>query len=166
MTPTADVIVSIRPVHARDILAGRKTVELRRRFPVEAVVGRLLIIYASAPEQAIIGAARIKAVRRMRVGALWRSFGIRACVEREAFFDYFSDICEGYGVVLGPVAQFKHAIPVSELRERYGFSPPQSYRYVRGQLAKLLEDDRLQIPDRREHRDRPRGQPRGRRRAH
>ena len=30
---TSEIIISIRPEHVRNIMAGRKTVELRRRFP-------------------------------------------------------------------------------------------------------------------------------------
>ena len=38
------IIMSIRPEHAFDIMSGRKTVELRRRFPEHVPPGSLILI--------------------------------------------------------------------------------------------------------------------------
>ncbi|NJO56799.1 MAG: ASCH domain-containing protein [Rhodospirillales bacterium] len=70
----SEIIISIRPEHARNIMAGRKTVELRRRFPEALGAGGLMLIYASSPEQALVGAARIETVERMTPAGLWRAF--------------------------------------------------------------------------------------------
>jgi predicted transcriptional regulator len=153
------IIISIRPEHAFDILSGRKTVELRRRFPEHVPLGSLIFIYASSPEQRLIGAASIEGVRRMTPAGLWRSFRERACVERSQFDDYFNGAREGFGVLLGACVRFAEPIPVSELRDRFRFFPPQSYRYIRGPLTGLWNDERIQVPDRYEHRDRSGGQP-------
>jgi predicted transcriptional regulator len=163
---TANIMISIRPEHADNIMAGRKTVELRRRFPDSAMAGGLLLIYASRPDQALVGAALIEGVQRMALATLWRTYKARVCVPQHQFIDYFAGATEGYGVVLGPVVRFDEAIPASELRERFRLSPPQSYRYIRGPLAGLLDDERIQVPDRHEHRDRSRRQPSGRRGSH
>jgi predicted transcriptional regulator len=162
----SDIIISIKPSYVEEILAGRKTVELRRRFPECLGSGGILWIYATKPEQSLIGAARVKAVRRMSLGSLWRSFGEQARVPKSFFNEYFSGAREGFGVVLGSVVRFEEAISVSELRERFRFSPPQSYRYIRGHLTNLLHDERIQVPDRHKHRDRSGGQPPSRGRAH
>jgi predicted transcriptional regulator len=166
MQPTNEIIISIRPSHVANILAGRKTVELRRRFPECVADGGLLLIYASSPEQVLIGAARIVGVRRMTPAGLWRSFREQACVPRDYFNAYFSGVEQGFGIILGSVVRFEEAIPVSELRERFRFSPPQSYLYVRGLLSGLMKDERIQIPDRHEHRDRSGGQSASRCRTH
>lgn len=159
------IIMSIRPEHAFDIMSGRKTVELRRRFPERVQMGSL-IFYASSPEQRLVGAARIEDVRRMTPAGLWRSFRERACIERSLFDDYFNGASEGVGVMLGACVRFAEPIPVSELRERFRFFPPQSYRYIRGPLTSLWNDERIQVPDRHEHRDRSGGQPSGRDRTY
>jgi predicted transcriptional regulator len=160
------IIMSIRPEHAFDIMSGRKTVELRRRFPEHVPLGSMILIYASSPEQRLIGAANIEGVRRMTPAGLWRSFRGRACVERSVFDDYFNGAREGFGVLLGASVRFLEPISITELRERFRFFPPQSYRYVRGPLTGLWNDERIQVPDRHEHRDRSRGQPSGRGRTH
>jgi predicted transcriptional regulator len=154
-----DIIMSIRPDHAFDIMSGRKTVELRRRFPEHVPLGSLILIYASSPEQRLIGAATVEGVRRMTPAGLWRSFRERACVERSLFDQYFTGASEGFGVLLGTCVRFAEPIPVSELRERFRFTPPQSYRYIRGPLTGLWNDERIQVPDRHEYRNRSGGQP-------
>jgi predicted transcriptional regulator len=155
MNASLTMIISVHPEHARNIMAGKKTVELRRRFPQETVVGGLLLIYSSSPDQAILGATRIKAVQRMAIRTLWTKFGHDACVPRSAFFDYFAGASEGFGVILGPVISAKNPIPVSELRDRFSFCPPQSYQYASGPLARIFSDERFQIPDRYKRRNRP-----------
>jgi len=163
---TSEIIISIRPEHVRNIMAGRKTVELRRRFPEGLAAGGLMLIYASSPEQALVGAACIENVRRMMPAGLWRSFKEQVCVPRDYFNAYFAGADEGFGVMLGRTVRFDEPIPVSELKERFSFSPPQSYRYVRGILIGLLKDERIQVPDRHEHCDRSGRQPFGRCRTH
>ena len=86
MSVSSDLIVSIRPQHARNIVAGLKTVELRRRFPVNVVVGRIMFIYSSSPDQAIIGAVQIENVCRMPVKCLWREYRQRVCLSKISFF--------------------------------------------------------------------------------
>jgi predicted transcriptional regulator len=74
MAAMGDIIISVKPEHARNIIVGRKTVELRRRFADTSAIGRWMLIYSSRPEKALIGAVRIANVRRMAVGTLWRAF--------------------------------------------------------------------------------------------
>jgi predicted transcriptional regulator len=151
----ANIVISIRPEHVHNILIGRKTVELRRRFPEDMPAGCLLLIYASRPHQALVGAARIDRVQRMVIDTLWQTYKAQACVPWRLFVEYFAGATEGYGVVLGGVVRFNKPIPASELRERFRLSPPQSYCYIRGHLVGLLDDERIQVPDRHEYRDRP-----------
>jgi predicted transcriptional regulator len=155
---TSDIIISIKPEHVQNIMAGHKTIELRRRFPDGLADGRIMLIYSSSPERALVGAVRIEQVRRMATAALWQAYRKQACVARDVFDDYFAGATEGFGVLLGTAIRFDVPIPVSELRDRFRFSPPQSFRYLRGSLIDLLNDERIQIPDRHEHRNRPRGQ--------
>jgi predicted transcriptional regulator len=55
---TRDLLVSLHPRHASNILSGEKTVELRRRFPERHMRGALALIYSTSPVQAIVGVAR------------------------------------------------------------------------------------------------------------
>jgi hypothetical protein len=46
---TRDLLVSLHPRHAANILSGKKTVELRRRFPEKHTHGAFALIYSTAP---------------------------------------------------------------------------------------------------------------------
>lgn len=72
--PQRDVVLSIKPVYSEKILAGRKTVELRRRFPDSAPSGTLAYIYSSSPVKAMVGTALIRDVLRLPIEQIWTEF--------------------------------------------------------------------------------------------
>lgn len=80
--------------------------ELRRRFKVPDVTGRLLLFYATAPTCAVIGSARVANVTGLPVEQLWRSFWGAAAVTREHFDVYFAGALVGYALELQSVVTF------------------------------------------------------------
>jgi predicted transcriptional regulator len=156
MEPT-DIVMSIRPEYADKIMAGQKTIELRRRIPKSLRLGQTVYIYASSPQKALVGAAIVTDVKRLPVSRLWRHYAKLACVQEEAFQRYFCGLDEGFGLLLSHVVRFKSPIPVAELRDRFGFVPPQSYRYVRHFFTDLVDDERIQVPARHQCDNRSRG---------
>ena len=70
-----DVIFSIKPKYADQIMEGIKTVELRRRFTNEAPIGARAFIYSSAPAKAMVGYATIADVRLLRIDEIWKQYG-------------------------------------------------------------------------------------------
>jgi hypothetical protein len=60
------VLFSIRPFYANKILAGQKTVELRRRFPEVGMPGSTAMIYCTNPVRAIVGSAQMCASCRFQ----------------------------------------------------------------------------------------------------
>jgi predicted transcriptional regulator len=91
-----DLLVSLHPRHALNILTGEKTVELRRRFPEQHTRGALALIYSTAPVQAIVGVARIKHVLKLPVSRIWKEYGAAACVSKAEIGAYFSGLRKGY----------------------------------------------------------------------
>ena len=143
MTSTA-LLISIKPPHIDEILQGRKTTELRRRFKVPNAAGRHLFLYASTPRQALVGRARIGRVACLPVERLWEAVHGSACVTREQFDAYFAGKSDGYALSLENVVTFANPIAFQELRSRFGFWPPRSYQYMTGELARLLDDPRVE----------------------
>ena len=139
--PQRDVVLSIRPVYTEHILAGRKTVELRRRFPMSAPNGTLAYIYSSSPVKAMVGAASIKDVLKLPVGEIWTEFKRTAFIERPLFDEYFEGLDHGYALVFDTVTSFARPLPLDELRERFGFEPPQSFLYAKHDLRKALQNE-------------------------
>lgn len=141
-----DFVVSIRPHYAKKIVEGEKTVELRRRFVDEVDPGSLILIYSTSPIQAIIGRATIDDVRKLSLRKIWQAFADKACVDRREFDQYFYGLDEGYAILLKNVKKFRHCLAAADLRKRFGFVPPQSFRYLPEEYYSLLDHERLQAP--------------------
>lgn len=139
--PQRDVVLSIKPQYSDKILQGRKTVELRRRFPVSAPSGTVAYIYATTPVRAMVGAAEIKEVLKLPVDQIWAEFEDSALIDRTDFDNYFKGVDFGYALMFEDVKSFSRPIPLDELRERFGFEAPQSYLYASRDLRKALRDE-------------------------
>jgi predicted transcriptional regulator len=147
---TRDLLVSLHPRHALNILTGEKTVELRRRFPERHTRGALVLIYSTAPVQAIVGVARIKHVLKLPVSRIWKEYRADACVSKAEIDAYFWGLREGYVILLEAAQPLKRQVTIEDLYSRFGVVPLQSYRYVTGACVALLSDERVQTPDRHE----------------
>ncbi len=136
-----DVVLSIKPIYSSKILDRRKTVELRRRFPVSAPSGTLAYIYSTSPVKAMVGTASIKDVLKLPVEQIWREFENKAFIKRDRFVKYFEGLDYGFALVFDNARKFSRPLPLSELRERFGFEPPQSFLYAKHDLRKALRDE-------------------------
>jgi len=139
-----DVLVSIRPIYADQIIGGSKTVEFRRRFPKNLSPGTTLLIYSSSPTRAIIGCADIEKVHQLSVQALWRRYGAAGCIDRGAFFEYFEGLKMGSAILLQNVRRFRSRVPAAVLKSQFGLMAPQSFMYLREEHQSLLHDNSLQ----------------------
>lgn len=129
-------VLSIRPTYVERILAGDKTIELRRRFPLLQAPG-IALIYATAPVQAIVASVQVAIVETLSLAALWRRRGREAAVTREEFDAYFNGAERGCALVLRDVVRFPSPIHLTVLARRFEFSPPQSYCYWKATLDEL-----------------------------
>ena len=55
------------------------------------------------------------------------------------------------GVTRLSAVRFKRAISVGYLRERFGFVPPQSFRYISPEYQLFFKDERVQVTHRHKH---------------
>lgn len=154
-SPRRDFLVSIRPSYVEKIIDGSKTVELRRRFP-SAAAGSIALIYSSSPVQAIVGYAVIREVQRRPLRDIWSRYGQAACITRDAFHEYFDGLEEGYAIIIDRAKRFSREVTAADLRERFGFVPPQSFRYLGEEYYSLIENEHDQAPHRHKRRHRAR----------
>jgi predicted transcriptional regulator/DNA-binding XRE family transcriptional regulator len=140
-----DVVFSIKPTYCEKILDGTKTVELRRRFPLNVPSGTMALIYATTPLRAVVGVAEIDEVLQGSPSSIWASFEKEACITKPDFETYFHGVDKGYVIKLSNSVQFKRRIELSELRERFNFEPPQSYLYATPQLREALLNEFAQF---------------------
>ena len=137
MPDAIDAIISIHPNYADAILAGKKTIELRRRVP-ELPSGTRLWIYATRPTGAVIGVATIQEVARAHPATIWKRHRDGAGVDHASFKAYFNGAQQGVAILLAAV---RHVGPITinQLREiRDSFHPPQVLTRLTESEAKAL----------------------------
>ena len=89
----------------------------------------------------MVGLAGIKTVLRLPVAEIWRKFGKMAQIEKHVFDQYYEGVEEGFALMFEDVRSFENPLSLSDLRERYGFEPPQSYLYAKHELRKALRNE-------------------------
>ncbi len=151
--PKKTVLFSIRPVYVEKILAGQKTVELRRRFPEAGMSGCTALIYSTSPVKAVVGSAQIRDVLRLPLSVLWNDHGGAACIAKDDFREYFSGQGHGFAIILTGAKTLKSQLTASDLEAEFGIVPPQSYRYLTEECVALLNDGGLQASSRHKHRN-------------
>jgi predicted transcriptional regulator len=122
------LLLSVRPRFARAILAGTKTVEVRRRR-VQARPGTRVIIYASNPTMAVVGTARLLVALTYDPDAAWASHERGLGLHRHEFDAYLAG-SKACLLLLDEVTSLDTPISLDELRRSGDFRPPQSYRYL------------------------------------
>jgi predicted transcriptional regulator len=87
MPITAPLVFSLHPWAAQAILAGTKTVELRRTAP-HLTDGEQIVLYATSPVQRVVGRATVAGVDHGPAGELAVRHGDAALTGRRRAFDY------------------------------------------------------------------------------
>jgi len=124
------VLISIKPSFTDMIFRSDKTVELRKKIPALSP-GDELLVYASSPVMAIIGAVEVVDVVQQAPKQLWRLVKAKAGVERTFYDEYYQGSETAYGIFLGRTRLFDQAVPLTTLRTAWPrFAPPQNYRYL------------------------------------
>jgi predicted transcriptional regulator len=123
--------MSIHAIYARAILQGAKLVEFRKR-PLAPDVSHVLV-YATKPVGAIVGAFSVVGQQTNTPERLWHAFKDCAGIEHKYFESYFRDSKKATGIQIGIV----YAAPTGLLLSTsLGISrPPQSFQYVDSQKA-------------------------------
>lgn len=124
------VVLSLKPRFAEAILAGDKTVELRRTEP-KIVVPTRALLYATTPVRALLGTCVITSVKSADLAVLWREYGSRTALLDKEFQQYFEGVDVGTALTLTQPQAFSRQIPLEDLRAKpRSFRPPQSFAYV------------------------------------
>ncbi len=140
-----DLIISIHPQYSEKILAGKKTVELRRRFPLSTARGTKVYIYSTSPVRAIVGSAEISGIIKLPIQTIWKKYSKCAFIKKNDFEEYFKGLSEGFALELMNAQTFETPINLEELRERFNFTPPQSFIYAKQDMRRALMDEHTNI---------------------
>ncbi|MGN6207957.1 helix-turn-helix domain-containing protein [Asticcacaulis sp.] len=141
-----DVVFSIKPQYSEKILDGKKTVELRRRFPIDTPAGTKALIYSTSPTRAVTGIAQIDEVLKGTPSSIWKNFSTEACIAKDDFDSYFAGAENGFVIKLSHATPLSRPFELNELRERFNFEPPQSFLYATPKLRAALLNESAQAP--------------------
>ena len=134
----AKIVLSIKPQYTNLILSGEKTVELRRVVSSSLQIGSEIIIYSTSPVKHIVAIAKVKKIEHHRLDNLWKKVGKLSGITADFFYQYFSGLEAGFGLVLEEVKILEEPLALSSLRESIGFTPPQSFSYAAPELQDYL----------------------------
>lgn len=141
-----NVVLSINPEYANKILSGEKTVELRRRFPLNLPVNATAYIYATSPLKAMIGAAQILEVLKLPLEEIWSEYQKEVSIKRIQFDNYFSGLTEGYALLLVEPQYLIERFRLRDLQTDLNFRPPQSFLYAKPALEKAMRYEETILP--------------------
>jgi predicted transcriptional regulator len=120
------VLLSIKPRFAEKILSGEKRYEFRRAIFKRPRV-RVIVVYASAPVQKVVGEFTISEILYDEVDSLWRRTRKYSGITEDVFYRYFENKDRGYALGIRRVKRYR--IPFCP-RKHFGVFPPQSYAYL------------------------------------
>jgi predicted transcriptional regulator len=145
---SAAAILSIKPIYVSKILAGTKTIELRKSS-MGLNSGDVILVYSSVPEQQITFWFQIQAIETLRVDSMWDRYRDVLGIGHEEYMEYFSGVEYAVALHVGRVQQVS---PVS-LREIQrlvpGFVPPQGLIWLKddiGRFERLLASLSAPLP--------------------
>lgn len=145
------LLISLHPQHSQNILAGKKTIELRKVAPKHQLPELLpsgkfnrngilvpsftqILIYETKPTAAIIG--KVTPVEILEhTCRQWHKFTNELCLSMYDIEEYLGGRC-GYGIKLKDPKEI-NPIPLVKMKE-LGIKPPQCYRYLSDDLVEQL----------------------------
>lgn len=133
-----DVIISIKEQFCKEIYAGRKTVELRKRIGRGFVPGVRLYIYTSGIGGGVSGEALVSRVKTLPVEDIKARYLGMARISEPEFDSYYRGHMNGSVIYLNGVMRYARIIPLSDLRA-IDFTPPQSFLYANSRVKSYLD---------------------------
>lgn len=125
-----NVLLSIKPIYANQIINGNKKVEFRKKgFKSEV---SKVYIYSSMPEGRIMGYFTISDIVEDHPRRLWEQFGSIGCIDEKSFDLYYSNKDKGFSIKVQDVVAYQNPINPYELID--GFRPPQSFQYLTDEM--------------------------------
>jgi predicted transcriptional regulator len=121
------LLLSIKPKFAHAILDGTKRFEFRRALFRREGVQRV-IIYASSPEQKVVGEFVIESVLSFAPDLLWRRTRAHAGIDKRYFDRYFAGRQKAHAIKIKNPTRYRQPL---DLAKDFGVArAPQSFCYV------------------------------------
>lgn len=126
------MLVSVRARYVERILAGTKTVELRRSVP-SVVRGQTVAIYETLPRGAIVATCEVQEVVELPPDLLWNSLSNSLGIAKADYDSYFAGRARAVGMLLTNVKELAEPVGLDEMRRLGVPNPPQQWSYLTSQ---------------------------------
>lgn len=120
------VFLPIKPHFMNLIMNGDKTVEYRKRPPIQPV--SLIVLYSSSPIKKIVGLAEVTEVSCGKKDVIWKSTSTMGGISKKEYDEYFGKSDISCVLKIGKLLKLK--TPLSPSIIKRGFHIPQSYTYI------------------------------------
>lgn len=124
-----EVLLSVKPQYANLLVDGIKTVELRKKFPLDLAKGTKIYIYSSYPEKMVIGECCVENVEQLNIKKLWKIASIRSMISWESFKKYYEGHKSGVAISVNKAKRYDRPIKLEKVNPEIT-KAPQSYRYL------------------------------------
>jgi len=92
----------------------------------------VVVVYVTVPVRRVVAEFDVRRIVRKRVSQLWNHTRQHAGIDEQYFRTYFHGREYGYAIEVGEVRIYDDPIcPI----EHFGIRPPQSFAYLRDDLA-------------------------------
>ena len=118
--------MAIQPGYAQAILCGTKNVEFRKRALAPDI--DTVLVYETAPTQAIVGAFTVGGMDLASPQILWRRHWRQAGICRAAFDRYYAGTRVAVAIFVASSRRFSQSIGLAQLDPRPAV--PQSFSYL------------------------------------
>ena len=134
------VLLSIKPNHVENILAGIKTFEFRRRLFTRRDV-TTVVIYCTQPVGRLVAEFDIADILEDDPETLWALTYFGSGISKDFYDAYFSGRDRAFALQIGELRVYEEPIFPSAWFKN--FTPPQSYMYVDSEGRRIKEDAQL-----------------------
>jgi predicted transcriptional regulator len=129
------LFISIKEEFTKKILAGQKSIELRKARP-NILSGDYVIIYCTSPIKAIVGTAKVEGIISHTPREMWKLHSDKLGIDKKGFDQYFNNANKAVGIVLTKPRKLTQKIDLKRIQKQHPkFSPPQTFKY----FAKFIE---------------------------
>jgi len=123
-----DLVMSIHSSYAKDIVTGKKRVEIRRRFS-DKWIGSHALVYSTTPVNSFVGSFRIANVISDCPNEIWKVFSDEIGCDKTEYDHYTKGNNQVYAIIISDYYEFKQPMPRNQLAHIIDsdIKAPQSY---------------------------------------
>jgi len=137
MSEAADILISVEHRHTTNMLAGKKTVELRKRA-VRVPPGSRVWVYSKIPKGVVEAVGIIEQVVCASPNQIWRQYGSETGISKAEFDEYFAGADLAYAIVFEKIEGLKPILSLERIRKKLSsFQPPQFFKRLQAKGPEL-----------------------------